>query len=318
MSLKDEIKELEDKIEELKVFSKEKNIDFSKQIEELEKELEKRYKDFNENELDSWERIQISRNPKRPYTLDYINTLTQDFVELHGDRLSKDDHAIIGGLASVDGYNIMIIGHQKGRDLDSNMFRNFGMASPEGYRKALRLMRMAERFELPILTLIDTAGAYPGIEAEEKGQGEAIAKNLSEMFGFRVPIVSVVIGEGGSGGALGIGVADSILMLENSVYSVISPEGCASILFNDSTKAPEAAKSLKMDAISLKSLGIIDEIIKEPLGGAHRNFEETAQALKEAVLKEFKRIDKVSLRELLRRRYEKYRSMGDFFEEIGD
>ena len=315
MSLKDEIKELEDKIEELKVFSKEKNIDFSKQIEELEKELEKRYKDFNENELDSWERIQISRNPKRPYTLDYINTLTQDFVELHGDRLSKDDHAIIGGLASVDGYNIMIIGHQKGRDLDTNMFRNFGMASPEGYRKALRLMRMAERFELPILTLIDTAGAYPGIEAEEKGQGEAIAKNLSEMFGFRVPIVSVVIGEGGSGGALGIGVADSILMLENSVYSVISPEGCASILFNDSTKAPEAAKSLKMDAISLKSLGIIDEIIKEPLGGAHRNFEETAQNLKEMVVKEFKRIDKFSLRELLKRRYDKYRKIGEFFEE---
>ena len=202
----------------------------------------------------------------------------------------------------------MIIGQQKGRDIDSNIFRNFGMASPEGYRKALRLMRMAERFKLPILTLIDTAGAYPGIEAEEKGQGEAIAKNLAEMFGFRVPIVSVVIGEGGSGGALGIGVADSILMLENSVYSVISPEGCASILFNDSTKAAEAAKSLK-------SLGVIDEIIKEPLGGAHRNFEETAQNLKEAVVKEFKRIDKYSLRELLRRRYEKYRKIGDFFEE---
>ena len=307
MSLKDEIKELEDKIEELKVFSKEKNIDFSKQIEELEKELEKRYKDFNENELDSWERIQISRNPKRPYTLDYINTLTQDFVELHGDRLSKDDHAIIGGLASVDGYNIMIIGHQKGRDLDSNMFRNFGMASPEGYRKALRLMRMAERFELPILTLIDTAGAYPGIEAEEKGQGEAIAKNLAEMFGLKVPIVSVIIGEGGS-------VADSVLMLENSVYSVISPEGCASILFNDSTKAAEAAKSLKMDAISLKSLGVIDDIIEEPLGGAHRNLEKIAKNLKAAVLKEFKRIDKYSLEELLEKRYEKFRNMGEFFE----
>jgi acetyl-coA carboxylase, carboxyl transferase, alpha subunit len=247
--------------------------------------------------------------------LDYIKELTQDFVELHGDRLSKDDNAIVGGLATIDGYKIMIIGHQKGRDIDSNIYRNFGMASPEGYRKALRLMRMAERFKLPILTLIDTAGAYPGIEAEEKGQGEAIAKNLAEMFGFRVPIVSVVIGEGGSGGALGIGVADSILMLENSVYSVISPEGCASILFNDSTKAAEAARSLKMDAISLKSLGIIDEIIKEPLGGAHRNFEETAQNLKEMVVKEFKRIDKFSLRELLRRRYDKYRKMGEFFEE---
>ena len=318
MSLKDEIKELEDKIEELKEFSKEKNIDFSKQIGELEKELEKKYKDFNENELDSWERIQISRNPKRPYTLDYINTLTEDFVELHGDRLSKDDHAIIGGLASIDGYKIMIIGHQKGRDLDSNMFRNFGMASPEGYRKALRLMRMAERFELPILTLIDTAGAYPGIEAEEKGQGEAIAKNLAEMFGLKVPIVSVIIGEGGSGGALGIGVADSVLMLENSVYSVISPEGCASILFNDSTKAAEAAKSLKMDAINLKSLGVIDDIIEEPLGGAHRNLEKTAKNLKATVLKEFKRIDKFSIEELLEKRYEKFRNMGEFFENSAD
>ena len=240
MSVKEEIKELEDKIEELRRFSAEQKIDFSKQIGELEKNLEEKYLEFSEKEMDSWARIQISRNPKRPYTLDYINELTQDFVELHGDRLSKDDHAIIGGLASVDGYNIMIIGHQKGRDLESNMYRNFGMASPEGYRKALRLMRMAERFELPILTLIDTSGAYPGIEAEEKGQGEAIAKNLSEMFSLRVPVVSVVIGEGGSGGALGIGVADSVLMLENSVYSVISPEGCASILFNDATRAPSA------------------------------------------------------------------------------
>ena len=188
------------------------------------------------------------------------------------------------------------------------------MASPEGYRKALRLMRMAERFELPILTLIDTAGAYPGIEAEEKGQGEAIAKNLAEMFGLKVPIVSVIIGEGGSGGALGIGVADSVLMLENSVYSVISPEGCASILFNDSTKAAEAAKSLKMDAINLKSLRVIDDIIEEPLGGAHRNLEKTAKNLKAAVLKEFKRIDKFSIEELLEKRYEKFRTMGEFFE----
>ena len=315
MSIKDEIKELEEAISELKAFSSEKNIDFSAQITELEKKLEDKYKDFEENEMDAWNRIQISRNPQRPYTLDYINELTQDFVELHGDRLSKDDHAIVGGLAMIDGYKIMVIGHQKGRDIDSNLYRNFGMASPEGYRKALRLMRMAERFKLPVLTLIDTAGAYPGIEAEEKGQGEAIAKNLAEMFGLRVPIVSVVIGEGGSGGALGIGVADSVLMLENSVYSVISPEGCASILFNDSTKASEAARSLKMDAISLKSLGIIDGIIKEPLGGAHRNLEEMAQNLKAAVVEEFKRIDKYSLRELLRKRYEKYRRIGDFFEE---
>ena len=266
--------------------------------------------------MDSWTRIQISRNPKRPYTLDYIEILTQDFIELHGDRLSRDDHAIIGGLATVDGYKIMIIGHQKGRDIDSNVYRNFGMASPEGYRKALRLMRTAERFKLPILTLIDTAGAYPGIEAEEKGQGEAIAKNLSEMFGLKVPIVSVIIGEGGSGGALGIGVADSVLMLENSVYSVISPEGCASILFNDATKAPEAAKSLKMDAINLKSLGVIDGIIEEPLGGAHRDIEKTAKNVKSYVLKEFKKIDKLTVEELLKRRYEKFRNMGEFFDML--
>ena len=318
MSIKNEIKELEDKIEELKEFSKDKNIDFSLQIDELEKQLEEKYKAFSENEMDSWARIQISRNPKRPYTLDYIEELVQDFVELHGDRLSKDDHAIIGGLASVDGYKIMVIGHQKGRDLESNMYRNFGMASPEGYRKALRLMRMAERFELPILTLIDTAGAYPGIEAEEKGQGEAIAKNLSEMFGLKVPIVSVIIGEGGSGGALGIGVADSVLMLENSVYSVISPEGCASILFNDSSKAAEAARSLKMDAISLKSLGVIDEIIEEPLGGAHRNISKAAKNLKMAVIREFKKLDKLSVEELLEKRYEKFRKMGEFFENVNE
>lgn len=314
MNIRDEIKELENKIEELKRFSEDQKIDFSKQISELEKNLEEKYFEFSENEMDSWTRIQISRNPKRPYTLDYIEILTQDFIELHGDRLSRDDHAIIGGLATVDGYKIMIIGHQKGRDIDSNVYRNFGMASPEGYRKALRLMRMAERFKLPILTLIDTAGAYPGIEAEEKGQGEAIAKNLSEMFGLKVPIVSVIIGEGGSGGALGIGVADSVLMLENSVYSVISPEGCASILFNDSTKAPEAAKSLKMDAINLKSLGVIDGIIEEPLGGAHRDIEKTAKNVKSYVLKEFKKIDKLTVEELLKRRYEKFRNMGEFFD----
>ena len=314
MGIREDIRELENKIEELRRFSQDQNIDFSKQLKELEKNLEEKYMEFNENEMDSWTRIQISRNPQRPYTLDYIKTLTQDFIELHGDRLSKDDHAIIGGLATVDGYKIMIIGHQKGRDIDSNMYRNFGMASPEGYRKALRLMRMAERFRLPILTLIDTAGAYPGIEAEEKGQGEAIAKNLAEMFGLKVPIVSVIIGEGGSGGALGIGVADSVLMMENSIYSVISPEGCASILFNDSTKAPEAAKSLKMDAINFKNLGVIDGIIEEPVGGAYRDIEKAAKNVKASVLKEFKKIDKFTIEELLERRYEKFRNMGEFFD----
>ncbi|MEN9439029.1 MAG: hypothetical protein RL613_497, partial [Fusobacteriota bacterium] len=290
MSIELEISELEGKIEELKKFSVEQGIDFSKQIEELEVKLQAKMIEYSETEMDAWARTQISRNPKRPYTLDYISEITEDFVELHGDRLSRDDAAIVGGLASVDGYKLMIIGHQKGRDIESNIFRNFGMASPEGYRKALRLMRMAERFKLPILTFIDTSGAYPGIEAEEKGQSEAIAKNLAEMFGIKVPIVAVVIGEGGSGGALGIGVADSILMLENSVYSVISPEGCATILFNDSKKAPDAARSLKIDSISLKSFGIIDGIVKEPLGGAHRDLKQASINLKTAVLKEFKKI----------------------------
>ena len=285
MSIELEISELEGKIEELKKFSVEQGIDFSKQIEELEVKLQAKMIEYSETEMDAWARTQISRNPKRPYTLDYISEITEDFVELHGDRLSRDDAAIVGGLASVDGYKLMIIGHQKGRDIESNIFRNFGMASPEGYRKALRLMRMAERFKLPILTFIDTSGAYPGIEAEEKGQSEAIAKNLAEMFGIKVPIVAVVIGEGGSGGALGIGVADSILMLENSVYSVISPEGCATILFNDSKKAPDAARSLKIDSISLKSFGIIDGIVKEPLGGAHRDLKQASINLKTSVLK---------------------------------
>ncbi len=314
MSLELEINELEKKIEELKRFSEEQGIDFSVQIKELEDTMSSKMQEYSETEMDAWARTQISRNPKRPYTLDYISEMMEDFVELHGDRLSRDDAAIVSGLASLDGYKIMIIGHQKGRDIDSNIYRNFGMASPEGYRKALRLMRMAERFKLPILTFIDTSGAYPGIEAEEKGQSEAIARNLAEMFGIKVPIVAVVIGEGGSGGALGIGVADSILMLENSVYSVISPEGCASILFNDSKMAPAAARSLKIDSISLKNLGIVDEIVKEPLGGAHRDLKEVSKNLKTAVLKEFKKIDKFEIEKLLEKRYNKFRKMGEFFE----
>ena len=233
MSIEAEMRDLESKIEELKKFSKEQKIDFSKQIAELEEVLKEKIKEYSKTEIDAWGRTQISRNPKRPYTMDYIERIADDFVELHGDRLSKDDHAIVGGLGSIDGNGVMIIGHQKGRDMEANIYRNFGMASPEGYRKALRLMRMAERFEVPILTFIDTSGAYPGLEAEEKGQAEAIAKNLAEMFGLTVPVVAVVIGEGGSGGALGIRVADSVLMMENSIYSVISPEGCASILFKD-------------------------------------------------------------------------------------
>ena len=208
----------------------------------------------------------------------------------------------------------MIIGHQKGRDKEGNICRNFGMASPEGYRKALRLMRMAERFHIPIVTFIDTSGAYPGIEAEEKGQAEAIAKNLAEMFGIKTPIMAVVIGEGGSGGALGIGVADSVWMLENSIYSVISPEGCASILFKDSKKAPEAARSLGIDAFSLKTMGIIDGIINEPLGGAHRDYDEMAKSMKNVIIKELKKLEKIEIEKLLENRYNKYRRIGEFFE----
>ena len=314
MSIEAEMRDLESKIEELKKFSKEQKIDFSKQIEELEEVLKEKIKEYSKTEIDAWGRTQISRNPKRPYTMDYIERIADDFVELHGDRLSKDDHAIVGGLGSIDGNGVMIIGHQKGRDMEANICRNFGMASPEGYRKALRLMRMAERFEVPILTFIDTSGAYPGLEAEEKGQAEAIAKNLAEMFGLKVPVIAVVIGEGGSGGALGIGVADSVLMMENSIYSVISPEGCASILFKDSKKAPEAARSLRIDAFSLKSLGIIDGIIKEPIGGAHRDYEETAKNLKNAVVKEFRKLEKIEIEKLLENRYNKFRRIGEFFE----
>ncbi len=314
MSLEVEIKELEAKIEELKKFSKEQNIDFSKQIVELNEVLKEKIKEFSKTEIDAWGRTQISRNPKRPYTLDYIERITDDFVELHGDRLSKDDHAIIGGLATLNDRNVMIIGHQKGRDMEGNIFRNFGMASPEGYRKALRLMRMAERFHIPIVTFIDTSGAYPGIEAEEKGQAEAIAKNLAEMFGIKTPIMAVVIGEGGSGGALGIGVADSVWMLENSIYSVISPEGCASILFKDSKKAPEAARSLGIDAFSLKTMGIIDGIINEPLGGAHRDYDEMAKSMKNVIIKELKKLEKIEIEKLLENRYNKYRRIGEFFE----
>ena len=314
MSLEVEIRELESKIEELKKFSKEKNIDISKQIIELYEVLKEKIKEFSKNEIDAWGRTQISRNPKRPYTMDYIERIAEDFIELHGDRLSKDDHAIVGGLATINDRNLMIIGHQKGRDMEGNIYRNFGMASPEGYRKALRLMRMAERFHIPILTFIDTSGAYPGIEAEEKGQAEAIAKNLAEMFGLKTQILTIVIGEGGSGGALGIGVADSVWMLENSIYSVISPEGCASILFKDSKKAPEAARSLGIDAFSLKSMGIIDGIINEPIGGAHRDYDEVARNMKSLIVKELKKLDKIEIEKLLENRYNKYRRIGEFFE----
>lgn len=314
MKFNSEILDLETKIVELKNFSKEKNIDLSLEIEKLSKQrdeyLKAAYKD-----LTDWDRVAIARHPERPYTLDYIENMTTDFIELHGDRLCKDDAAIVGGLCKIDGKKVMIVGHQKGRTIEENIFRNFGMASPEGYRKALRLFKMAERFSIPIVNLIDTAGAYPGIEAEKHGQGEAIARNLLEMAGLKVPIISVVIGEGGSGGALALGVADKVYMLENSVYSVISPEGCAAILYKDSSKAPEAANNLKISGHSLQSLGIIDGIVKEPLGGAHRDYKCAANDLKSVILSSLLELSKLDVDTLLKNRYNKFRKMGSFTEK---
>ncbi|ERT68667.1 MAG: acetyl-CoA carboxylase carboxyltransferase subunit alpha [Cetobacterium sp.] len=314
MKFNSEILDLETKIVELKNFSKEKNIDLSLEIEKLSKQRDEYLKAAYED-LTDWDRVAIARHPERPYTLDYIENMTTDFIELHGDRLCKDDAAIVGGLCKIDGKKVMIVGHQKGRTIEENIFRNFGMASPEGYRKALRLFKMAERFSIPIVNLIDTAGAYPGIEAEKHGQGEAIARNLLEMAGLKVPIISVVIGEGGSGGALALGVADKVYMLENSVYSVISPEGCAAILYKDSSKAPEAANNLKISGHSLQSLGIIDGIVKEPLGGAHRDYKCAANDLKSVILSSLLELSKLDVDTLLKNRYNKFRKMGSFTEK---
>lgn len=314
MKFNSEILDLETKITELKNFSKEKNIDLESEIEKLSKQRDEYLKAAHED-LTDWDRLAIARHQERPYTLDYIENMTTDFIELHGDRLCKDDAAIVGGLCKIDGKKVMIVGHQKGRTIEENIFRNFGMASPEGYRKVLRLFKMAERFSIPIVNLIDTAGAYPGIEAEKHGQGEAIARNLLEMAGLKVPIISVVIGEGGSGGALALGVADKVYMLENAVYSVISPEGCAAILYKDSSKASEAANNLKISARSLKSLGIIDGVVKEPLGGAHRDYKCAANDLKSVILLSLLELSKLDVDTLLKNRYNKFRKMGSFTEK---
>ncbi|WP_297596787.1 acetyl-CoA carboxylase carboxyltransferase subunit alpha [uncultured Cetobacterium sp.] len=314
MKFSNEILDLENKISELINFSKEKKIDLSSEVEKLSRERDELLK-ISYAEMTDWDRVSIARHPERPYTLDYIENMTTDFIELHGDRLCKDDAAIVGGLCKIEGQKVMIIGHQKGRTIEENIFRNFGMASPEGYRKALRLFKMAERFSLPIVNLIDTAGAYPGIEAEKHGQGEAIARNLMEMSGLKVPVISVVIGEGGSGGALALGVADKVYMLENAVYSVISPEGCAAILYKDSSMAPEAANNLKISAKSLQSLGIIDGIVKEPLGGAHRDYKCVANDLKSVILSSLLELLKLDVDTLLKNRYNKFRKMGSFLEK---
>jgi acetyl-CoA carboxylase carboxyl transferase subunit alpha len=307
--------ELERKIEELKRLSSDEKLNLSSEIKNLEEKLKKVKKDIYEN-LTPWQRVQIARHPKRPYTLDYISTIMTDFVEVHGDRSFSDDKAMICGFAKINGSKVCIIGHQKGRDTKENVARNFGSAHPEGYRKAIRVMKMAEKFELPVICFIDTPGAYPGVGAEERGQAGAIAYNLREMSALEVPIVIMVIGEGGSGGALGIGVGDRICVLENAYYSVISPEGCASILWRDRAKAPNAAKVLKLTSDDLYELGIIDDVIKEPLGGAHRDPEMTANNIKKKITKYLNEFDKLSKKELVEERYEKFRKMGIF--EEGD
>lgn len=301
--------ELEQKIAELKKFSQGRKIDLSDELAKFEKKLEQVKHEVFDN-LTPWQKVQIARHPKRPYTLDYIELMLSDFVELHGDRAFRDDPAIVCGLAKLDGKKIMIIGHQKGRDTKENLNRSFGCAHPEGYRKAIRLMRLAESFNIPIITLIDTPGAYPGIDAEERGQAEAIAYNLREMSELKVPIIVVVIGEGGSGGALGIGIGDKICMLQNAYYSVISPEGCAAILWRSRTNAPDAAQALKITAEDLIKMGIIDEIIPEPLGGAHRDYKAAADALKGSLKKSLNSLLKLSETELVKNRYEKFRKIG--------
>ena len=262
------------------------------------------------SKLTRWQKVQLARHPQRPLSLDYIKTLCPNFVELHGDRYYGDDSAIVCGLGSIDGVNVVLLGQQKGKNTKENIYRNFGMMRPEGYRKALRVMKLAEKFNLPVISLIDTPGAYPGIGAEERGQGEAIARNLFEMSSLKTPIIAVVIGEGASGGALGVGICDKMFMLENTWYSVISPEGCASILWRDASKAPEAADAMKVTPEDLVEMGICDEIIKEPVGGAHREFEKTVNTLKTSILIEIKKLESIDPEDFLDQRISRYEKMG--------
>lgn len=305
------IAELEAKIEELRYVGSDAEINISEEISRLQGKSQQ----LTESIFSSLKPSQISqlaRHPRRPYSIDYINHIFTEFEELHGDRTYSDDAAIVGGLARLEGRPVMIIGHQKGRGTKEKVLRNFGMPRPEGYRKALRLMEMAERFKLPVITFIDTPGAYPGLGAEERGQSEAIAKNLFVMSDLRTPILSVIIGEGGSGGALAIGVGDRILMLEFSTYSVISPEGCASILWKSADKAADAANAMGITSSRLKELGLVDEVIKEPLGSAHRDVEEMSLSLKKSLLENFEYFDSTDLDTLLERRYERLMKYGEY------
>lgn len=303
------IVELQQKIEEMRGLSAAGDVDIEDEIQRLEEKLEKLYTKVYSG-LTRWQRVQLARHPDRPYTLDYINRITTGFQELHGDRSYGDDKSIIAGIGSVADKKVVIIGHQKGRNTKENVFRNFGMPNPEGYRKALRVMKLAEKFRRSVVCLIDTPGAYPGVGAEERGQAEAIARNLYEMSRLRVPILIIVIGEGASGGALGIGVGDRILMLENTWYSVITPEGCASILYRDASHAEEAAEAMKVTAQDLLDMQIADSIIEEPTGGAHHNHDAAAEILKKVVLEELNELERIDTELLLQRRVEKFSTMG--------
>ena len=304
------IKELEEQLDKCIALGNESNVDVSDTCKKLTKRLEQVKKEIYEN-LTPWQRVQVSRHIDRPYALDYINALCGDtFIELHGDRTVGDDKAMIGGLGKIGDQSYMFIGQQKGNNTKSRQYRNFGMPNPEGYRKALRLMKSAEKFNLPIVTFIDTPGAYPGIEAEERGQGEAIARNLLEMSRLQVPIIVFIIGEGASGGALGIGVGDKVFMLENTWYSVISPESCSSILWRTWEYKERAANALKLTAKDMKANGLIDEIIKEPLGGAHRNREAVFESVKKAIEETYKKLSKLSVEKLIEKRMDKYTSYG--------
>lgn len=311
MDFEEPIIDIEKKIAELKSVSVNNGTDFSRVIRRLHKKANRLKKSLLSG-LTRWQRTQLARHPARPYAVDYINMMTKDFMELHGDRHFGECHAIVGGIARLEEWSVFIIGQQKGRDLKEKVYRNFGMPQPEGYRKALRLMKFAEKFGKPIVTLLDTPGAYPGIGAEERGQAEAIARNIYEMANISVPIISVVIGEGGSGGALALGVGNRVLMLENSVYSVISPEGCAAILWEDCKKVEEAAEALCLTADDLLKLNVIDEIIKEPLGGAHRNPPAAASILRRVLRRHLKELTVVSPKDLIVQRRKKFRRIGIF------
>ncbi|HEX9165693.1 MAG TPA: acetyl-CoA carboxylase carboxyltransferase subunit alpha [Gemmatimonadales bacterium] len=307
------IQDLDRQIEELRRLGGESGLDVDAELRLLEAKLATMRQEVYGN-LTPMQRVLIARHPRRPYTQDYLDGVFTDFIELHGDRLFRDDPAIIGGWARLAGHTVMVIGHQKGRDTRENIRRNFGMAHPEGYRKALRLMRLAERFKAPVITLVDTPGAYPGLGAEERGQAEALATNIMEMAVLETPIICAVIGEGGSGGALALGVADRVLMFENSVYSVISPEGCAAILWKDASQRERAAEALKLTAADLKRLELIDEIVPEPLGGAHQDPEAAGEALRATLIRQLGELRKVRPEKLVKRRIEKYGAMGIFAE----